>query len=689
MEKKLSPAGENSSLTLKKVPLRKIKIRFRLMVSFLILSIVPLLSIGILAVIMSGNAVENKIESYSSELLKATGDYVDLQTSRILDINKEIILSDLIQKDLPILDKMDDIARNQTAQSIERLLTNKFIKDDNIVCSVIIAGDKVFKYGSTNILTAGEWEEISKRITENGGGAKEFKTLCLARKLDHSNVVIYGNNMTEALTGGQLGMMVTVIDEKYLSESYQNVRIAEGSDVYVVDQEGIKISGTGGEELGQALKDDALPEKIKESAQKNTAFRRNDALVSAKLLNPSGWYLVSEIPYSYLYRESRTIENYVILSVGLCLILSLAAAWWITGSITNPLYKLTGSMKKAEEGNLTLSIRDTNKDEVAGLFGSFNQMLDNIRLLMQNVRTSAKQVTDGASEVAVSADQSYKFSQQIAETVQQIADGSTNQASNTVESVRHMGSLAHDIIEVGNIMKGVSESLEKTRAMNESIRDHIGLLSEKAMETSEITGKVVNDITDLNTDMQEIGKITRMIESVSEQTRLLSLNAAIEAARAGEAGRGFAVVAEEVGKLSDQSRNASKAIAGLLEGIRAKTQKTADRAGSAIRIVDEQTEAVGIANASFKDIFKSMESIIAFMDRMSQCVDKMMLSKDKASEAMENISSVAEEFAATAQEVSASTEEHIAGSEKLSRLAKNISGLAVGLDRLISNFKID
>jgi methyl-accepting chemotaxis protein len=683
-------SNRESSDSLKKDLLRKTKIQSRLMLSFLALSIIPLVIIGYLASTMSGNAVVNKIESYSSELLKSTVDFVDVQTSKILEINKEIILSDLIQKDLPILNNMSDLDRNQTIRAIERFMLNKFLKDGNVICSIILSDKgQVFKYGSTGVLTPEEWNNLSKMVIEFGGGAKDVRTFSLSKKLEKQNAIIYANNITDALTDQQLGVMITLIDEKYFIDAYRDMQVAQGSHAYIVDDEGNIISSMQPQDIGNITIESVILDKVKDAAANNKSFHFEKKMISAMALQPSGWYLVAEIPHIYLYQESNSIRNVVIIFIIAAFALSLFVAWLITKTITHPIKKLVSVMKKAEEGDLTLRVSDKNKDEVAVLFESFNQMLANINLLVNKVRTSARQVIDGAAEVSDSASQSYAFSQQINSAIQQIAEGSTNQASDTVESVRHMENLSSDIHEVGNLVTDVSDSLNKTKSMSQGIQGHIGLLNEKALETSDITEKVVGDILELNSDMQEIGKITKMITSVSEQTNLLSLNAAIEAARAGEAGRGFAVVAEEVKKLSDQTSDASKAISNLLEKIQSKAQNTANQASGAIRIVNEQTEAVKTANSSFADIFAHMENIITLMLRMSECVDKMMVSKNQASVSMENISSVSEEFAATAQEVSASTEEQISSIEKLSVLAQQINQLAIGLDQMIENFKVD
>ncbi|MCX7774300.1 MAG: methyl-accepting chemotaxis protein, partial [Clostridia bacterium] len=552
---------------------------------------------------------------------------------------------------------------------------------------ILLSSDKAFKYGSASALPQDELNRIREFVKKESGGTKGVKFFSFSMRLNQQNTVIYANNIPSALTGENLGVMITVLDERYLFQSYQDVKIAEGSKCYIVDQGGKVISSLRTDEIGSQPPDKQALARIISSAKAKKSFHYGQNLVTTKVLKPTGWILVTEIPYSYLYHETNTIQSYIILFVAIGVLLSLAAAYVISRSISVPIKKLVASMKRAKEGDLTLSVEDGNRDEVSVLFESLNQMLANIRHLVQKVHSSAAEVIGGAAMVSESASHSHQFSQQMNEAIRQIAEGSTAQAAHTVESVHHMGQLSKDILDAGDIAGGVSQAVDKARALGEQIQGDIGLLNQKALETSRVSEKVVGDIVELNGNLQEISKITKMISQVAEQTNLLSLNASIEAARAGEAGKGFAVVAGEVKKLSDQTKGASQAISQLIDNLLRKSENTAMEARASIDIVNDQTQAVKAAKGSFIEIFEAMDNTGRLMMAMVKCMDKMVISKEEVSFAMESISSVSEEFAATAEQVAASTEEQMTASQRLSELASSINTLASELNHLILAFK--
>jgi len=235
-------------------------------------------------------------------------------------------------------------------------------------------------------------------------------------------------------------------------------------------------------------------------------------------------------------------------------------------------------------------------------------------------------------------------------------------------------------------MSNVTEVVSNTRSLSEHAIVAVQSLNDKAVETNEVSEKIVNDIHGLNTDMKEIKKIVKMIVSIADQTNLLSLNAAIEAARAGEAGRGFAVVADEVKKLADQSKDASIMINDIINKIQEKTELTVGAANNASTIVKQQMDAVVETDTTFKTILDAMEGISKQMEHMAISAKDMIVSKENTLSSIDNISAVSQEAAATAEEVSASTEEQMAGSEELASFAKDLKEMAQELTSSISSF---
>lgn len=227
-----------------------------------------------------------------------------------------------------------------------------------------------------------------------------------------------------------------------------------------------------------------------------------------------------------------------------------------------------------------------------------------------------------------------------------------------------------------------------TQKLSEIALVAVKSLNDKAMETKSVSAQIIDDINSLNEDMKEIKNITNLIAGISEQTNLLSLNAAIEAARAGEAGRGFAVVAEEVKKLADQSKDASVMISSIIQRIQTKTEITVDAANRSSSIVGKQMEAVYETDNSFKTIFSSMEAISQMIKEVENSLKVVLDSKTIVMSTMENVSAVSEEAAATSEEVAASTEEQIASAQALSALAEELSSMAEELEKQYHNSKL-
>jgi methyl-accepting chemotaxis protein len=294
-------------------------------------------------------------------------------------------------------------------------------------------------------------------------------------------------------------------------------------------------------------------------------------------------------------------------------------------SLQRSITDLLNTINQVARGDLTIRGKVTN-DALGNVVDSVNFMLDNFTKVLERVRkaaidvsTSANQILNSADEMAAGATQQDQEITNTSSAVEELTV-SMKQVSNNAEASAEAARRALDAAEQGN--RAVNDTLEGMQRIRSSVQataKKIKSLGDRSLEISEIIN-VINDIT--------------------EQTNLLALNAAIEAARAGEAGRGFAVVADEVRKLAEHSRSATKDIAALIKAIQAETNE-------AVVVMEEGTREVEVGTGL----------------------------ADQAGKALEAISSVVRQSAELVQEISLASKQQVRGTEGVANAMQIISGI--------------
>jgi twitching motility protein PilJ len=276
-------------------------------------------------------------------------------------------------------------------------------------------------------------------------------------------------------------------------------------------------------------------------------------------------------------------------------------------------------------GDLTLRGKVTN-DALGNVADSINLMLDNFTTVIERVRKAAVEVSTNANRILASTDEmnngTGQQDQEITNTSSAVEEltVSMKQVSNNAEASAEAARRALDAAEQGNrAVRDTLDGMQRIRSSVQATARKIKSLGDRSLEISEIIN-VINDIT--------------------EQTNLLALNAAIEAARAGEAGRGFAVVADEVRKLAEHSRTATKDIAALIKAIQAETNE-------AVVVMEEGTKEVEVGAGL----------------------------ADQAGKALEAISSVVRQSAELVQEISLASKQQVRGTEGVANAMQIISGI--------------
>ncbi len=282
-------------------------------------------------------------------------------------------------------------------------------------------------------------------------------------------------------------------------------------------------------------------------------------------------------------------------------------------------------ISQAGRGDLTVRAKTTT-DSLGNVVESVNSMLGNYTTVIERARKSAMDVMASVNSILVSAEEMTSGASQQDHEITNTSSAveeltvSMKQVSNNAEASAEAARRALDAAEQGNrAVRDTLDGMQRIRVSVQASAKKIKSLGDRSLEISEIIN-VINDIT--------------------EQTNLLALNAAIEAARAGEAGRGFAVVADEVRKLAEHSRSATKDIAALIKAIQAETNE-------AVVVMEEGTREVE-GGASLAD---------------------------QAGKALEAISSVVRQSAELVQEISLASKQQVRGTEGVAHAMQIISSI--------------
>jgi len=668
--------------------LRNSNIKTRLITSFIVLSILPLVITGIISYKKSSTAISDKIRTYSTQVIGQLGKNIGVELLKYDTFIKDIKLDQEVQDNMEKYIHANEIEKFSMNQFLDEYLNRKAFGNQNITSYVYyydnehfissVANSAFFKDDKTT-------NKITKAVTKANGSNVFFH---------YEETFVVGTSIKSIGTGENIGSLYITVKDSALSEVFKNINLGDGSNIIVVDSSGNIISNKENKNTGTAIKNKNItPEinKIKDFKPivKSMSLNGKDNLVSiSKLKDDVDWYVVATVPYSYLNKEIYDIRDNSIYLILIIFVLSVIASVIISRSISEPLSRLIKIMDEAKKGNLSIEIKDNNKDEIGQVLGSFNDMLSNIRILVAQVNDSAFKVLKNSNRIATSSEQSFMTSEQISTTIQEIAKGAYNQANDISKGVDCMLNLSNGISLVDKNMISVMDFVERTKQLSQESLLAVKFLNDKAVQTSLVSEKIISDINNLSKDTKEIKKIIRVISNIAEQTKLLSLNASIEAARAGDAGRGFAVVASEVNKLSEHSKDSSNMISKIIENIHNKTQITVEAANNSSDIIKEQMVAVTKTDDAFNMILSVMSGISGGIESMNNSVNDMVNIKDKTLGIIQDVSIIAEESAATAEEVSASTEDQMNESKNLSNFSKELETMSKELNQSISIFKV-
>jgi len=401
----------------------------------------------------------------------------------------------------------------------------------------------------------------------------------------------------------------------------------------------------------------------------------------------SDQYIQGQLQKSIAAGE-RAETTAVIVSVVVTL-LAIGIGLFAARSIVKPLQKVVAFVQEVAEGDLSEHKQTiSTNDEIGKLAEAVVTMRGHLRELIGHLNDIIEKVVSSSQQLSASAELSAQTSGQIASSISEVAQGTEKQLRDidaTASVVEEMSAGVEEIAASASTMAGTAEKTaeaakEGSTAIEKAVRQ-MENIEQTVMRSSEV-------VTKLGDRSKEIGQIVDTISSIAGQTNLLALNAAIEAARAGEQGQGFAVVAEEVRKLAEQSQDASKQIADLINEIQRDTEMAVNAMGDGTREVNLGAQVVDGAGQAFQDIFSLVNTVSSDVREISAAMEQMASGSQEIVNSVRDIDIVSKQAASQAQTVSSAVEEQSAVAEEMAASSESLTKMAEKLKQAVSKFRL-
>lgn len=381
--------------------------------------------------------------------------------------------------------------------------------------------------------------------------------------------------------------------------------------------------------------------------------------------------------------SSETVRNMVVCTVAgfVVIIVCLVFAFTLTRktskrvleTILEPLHAIEDVAMELTEGNLHSTLEYHSDDEIGKLAHSMRKSIRILRTYVDDIDRSMKLFSEGNFDVHPEVEWRGDFvgilnsfmafqasmagtikgiqnvsnevsgaAEQVASSSNDLADGATNQAA-VVE-------------ELTATVTGVSEQVEKNSQSAKEISVKVDELGNAISESNGKMHEMVDSMHEISEASKEIDKIITTINEIASQTNLLALNASIEAARAGEAGKGFAVVANQVNVLADQSAQAAKESATLIE--------------TSVKAVEKGMVIAGQTAAQLEEVAENSKLITTEVTNIAETLETQTTEIKQINEGIEQINDVVQTNSATSEECAAASQEMSSEAESLREMIR-------------------
>lgn len=485
--------------------------------------------------------------------------------------------------------------------------------------------------------------------------------------------------------------------ETYVS-ILENVKIknVDSSYVYLVNEQGTMLYHPTEEKVGQPVENEVVRGLVEqlhngehpENAVVEYKFNGTVKYAAYYIMSNNDIVVVSADEDDVLSGINRITQLATSVLVGIVIIMCIVA--YVIGKwIAKPLVKLSSAVEEIAEGNLSVSfdgIKDSN-DEIGLIKTRMQHMTAMLSDIVEKIRTASDHMTTSSTELDETSEQTLSANGEISRAVQDVAEGSTNMATSILDINDNLGTMSSETQVIDSSVHEIKQQAaivqESSQLMSEKMRN----MQQSSARMDAGIATISDRIQKVNEVVDRVSQIVSVIEDISGQTNLLSLNASIEAARAGDAGRGFAVVAEEIRVLSDNTSEQLENIKNIISELISECNECVKASENIVEDNATQKEEIGYVLSEFGTLDEQIGLTVDKAEEIKQLVETMVELNGNITTSSGGLTDVSSANAAATEEMTANIEELNAMMHGVADMAGQMHAQSEALNQALQYFK--
>jgi two-component system, sensor histidine kinase YesM len=360
-------------------------LRFKLICITIVFILVPILVVSIIYSNLVKDIISKKYSESAIQSVYEAGKNIDFILNDIREFSNVILTNRDFIKELNNTDNMDTV-------TFRNLLRSFFTSREDIDGIYVLADGNLYSVGAIKVAEQKEIMPVETLARSEGEivwiNTRQEKIKILSGEFD-KHYFSLGRKLIDFNTLKELGLITIDIDESMLEKSYKNLMSGESGQVFICNREGVIVSHPDKGKIGKSIKNEMYAGEIlsSQSSSGHISFKDNhvEQIAIYSTCNVNGWKIVKITPYRYLYKEIEEIQWNLIVAGIVYIIITLCLALYLAVRSTEPIIRLMKVMKKAENGNLDVQINMKRKDEIGQLGTSFNNMISEMKMLIDRL----------------------------------------------------------------------------------------------------------------------------------------------------------------------------------------------------------------------------------------------------------------------------------------------------------------